>query len=237
MGGTMPTLKQILAAIGIAILLGIVTGVVGFLSSARLEVSFDKLKDFDPTSLKSYGALGTSVNVDLELSEPREFVAYWGENANGKTVIESGAISFSNFKLSSRIEGVIRVKIGEGIVRPKGNIEYKIVGYYNSSRIVFSHRGSISGVGVYILDVFQITGMEHEVYVGYVVSEDSKTEGQDETWVTQCPIVMIEQSDAAKSKLSLDSSSTPTEKKLEAVQKAYPVLRTECHEFKMPHST
>jgi len=213
----MPTLKQILAAIGIAVLLGIVTAVVGFLSSARLEISFDKLKNFDPTSLKSYGALGASVKFDFELSQPREFVAYWGENDSGKTVLQQGAVHFNNFKLSSRIEGVIS---------PKADVDYKIVGYYNSDRIVFSHRGPISGVGVYILNVFQIGGLAHEVYVGYVVQEDIKTEGRKDVWMTQCPFVMVEQSDAAK------TYATP-----EAAQKAYPVLRTECSEFKMPQST
>ena len=68
----MPTIKQILWAVAAGILVSLVTAIIGFLSAARLEISFDKLKDFEITDLKSYKALGTSVKFDLQLSEPRE---------------------------------------------------------------------------------------------------------------------------------------------------------------------
>jgi hypothetical protein len=72
----MPTLKQIFWTLMAGVAVSVIGTIIGFLSAARLEISFDKLKDFEITDLKSYKTLGTSVKFDLELSEPREFVAF-----------------------------------------------------------------------------------------------------------------------------------------------------------------
>jgi|GEM_PF-6150884 hypothetical protein len=211
----MPTIKQILWAVAAGILVSLVTAIIGFLSAARLEISFDKLKDFEITDLKSYKALGTSVKFDLQLSEPREFVAFWGENDDGKTVVQKSDVHFKNFKLSSRIEGDISIGL-----KP-GDVKFNIIGYYNSDRIVFSHRGPINGVGVYILDLFQVRDFDGEIFVGYSIFEDVK--GQNKVWITQCPIVMIQQTAGAKAYSTIEDA-----------QKAFSVLRAQCTEFKMP---
>jgi hypothetical protein len=216
----MPTLKQILWTVAGGIIVSLVVTTIGFLSAARLEISFDKLKDFDISDLKSYKTLGTSVKFDFQLSEPREFVAFWGENNNGKTVIQTSDVHFKNFKLSSRIEGAITIH------RPAGDVRFNITGYYNSDRVVFSHRGPISGVGVYILDLYQVANVTGEVFDGYAIFEDVKIEGQNKVWLTQCPFVMIEQPAAAKPYSTIDDA-----------QKAFSSLRTECTEFKMPESS
>jgi len=214
----MPTFKTILWTIGAGILVSVVTAVIGFLSAARLEISFGKLRDFEITDLKSYKALGTSVKFDLELSQPREFIAYWAENENGKTVVQKSDVHFKNFKLSSRIEGEITNHFDAG------NVNFSIIGYYNSDRLVFSHRGPISGVGVYILDMIQPPGFTTEAFFGYSIFEDVKVEGQKDIWITKCPFVMIEQS-AAQRYLAVDDA-----------KKAFSLLRAECTEFKMPET-
>jgi hypothetical protein len=216
----MPTLKTILWTVAGGVAVSFVGAIVGFLSAARLEISFDKLKDFDITNLKSYAALGTSVKFELQLSEPHDFVAYWGDYENGKTVVQQSDVHFRNFKLSSSVEGNI-------IDHPKaGDVVYNIVGFYNSDRVVFSHRGPISGVGIYILNSYQFQNVPGQVFAGYAIFEDVKVEGKNETWLTQCPFVMVEQSSAAK--------PFPT---LEDAQKAFSLLRTDCTEFKMPESS
>ena len=216
----MPNLKQILWAVGAGIAISLTTAIIGFLSTARLEISFDKLKGFEVTNLKTYTAFGSSVKFDLETSQPREFVAFWGMNYNGKTVLEKSDVHFKNFKLSSRIEGAITDHF------PQGDVIFDIIGYYNSDRIVFSHRGPISGVGVYMLNVIQASGLLNAAYVGYAMVEDVKVEGKSDTWVTQCPFVMIARSDALQRYKTTDDA-----------KKAFSILQKDCVEFKTPQTT
>jgi hypothetical protein len=213
----MPSIKQIFWAIVIALGAVAVTGVVGFLSAAHLEISFDKLRDFDATDLKSYKALGTSVKFDFELSQPREFIAYWGENDSGRTVVRKSNVNFKNFKLSSKIQGAI---VDE---TKRGPVSFGIVGYYNSERVVFSHRGPISGVGVYILNTFQIGDERIEAYAGHMIVEDIKGDNQNEIWLVQCPFIMLAR--------DLGEKEFPT---IEKAQEAFALLKTQCAEFKVP---
>jgi len=212
----MPTLKQIIwtVAAGVAISLG--ATIIGFLSAARLEVSFDKLKDFDVTDLKTYKSLGTSVKFDLQLSQPREFVAFFSELEEGKTVVKESDLHFNNFKLSSRIEGKITDHPKEG------DVIYDIIGYYNTDRVVFSHRGPISGVGVYILNSFQLPHVPGEIFAGYAIFEDI-IEGTNKTRLTQCPFVMVEQLGSIKPYTTTDDA-----------RKAFSLLRTDCTVFNVP---
>src|SRR5262245_18107230 len=123
----MPTLKQILIALALAILGVVVTGIVGLVSTAHVEISFDKLKDFKLTDLESWKALGTSVRFDVQVSEPREFLAVWGDNEQGKTVVRTSNVNFKNFKFPSRIRGTLS---------DQDKASYVITGYYNSKRLV-----------------------------------------------------------------------------------------------------
>ena len=213
----MPTLKQILWAIGAGVAISLVTVIVGFLSAAHLEISFDKLKDFDPTDLKSYRHLGTSVNFDFELTEPREFIAYWVEDEDGRPIVHTGDVSINNFKLTSKIRGKIVEKIGDEAV------PFRIIGYYNSERLVFSHRGPIQGVGVYILNAFQVGEKQVEAYAGYTVFEGIKDPSQNIVSLMQCPFIMVERRSGAK-----DYST------IEKAKDAFPMLKTQCTEFKVP---
>jgi hypothetical protein len=210
----MPTLKHIFWAIVAGVVLTLITGVVGFLSAARLEISFDKLKDFQPTDLKSYKALGTSVRFDFEMSNPREFVVFWGEYEDGKTRIRKSDVQFKKFKLSSKIQGEFVDRVDAE------SISYNIVGYYNSNRIVFSHRGPISGLGIYILNAIQLNGMSGEAYAGYMIVEDIKSLSTQDRWITQCPIVMIQEGASAKKYPTID-----------AAKAEFPLLQTNCSEF------
>ena len=213
----MPTFKQIVAAIGIAILGVIITGIVGFVSSAHLEVSFDKLKDFEFTNLKSWAALGTSVRFDYQASEPREFFAFWGDNDQGKTVVRSSTVNFKNFRLVSRIRGVL--------IDDEDKSTYGITGYYNSKRLTFAHRGPLDGVGVYVLNSVVPKKVEGQVYFGYALWEDDPDPGRvRESPILRCPFVMIERTPA-----NFQAYGT-----VEKAQAAFRFLQTPCVEFNMP---
>jgi hypothetical protein len=212
----MPTLKKISWAIGAGIAISLVTAIVGFLSAAHLEISFDKLKSFDPTDLKSYKLLGTSVKFDFELSQQREFIAYWIEEEE-RPIVHRGDMNFNNFKLTSSIRGEIVEKIGSE------TIPFRIVGYYNSGRLVFSHRGPVHGVGVYILSSFEVGKVMVEAYAGYAIVETVKEGSQNVVSLLQCPFIMIERGEGEK--------EYPT---VEKAQEAFPLLKTQCVEFKAP---
>jgi hypothetical protein len=216
----MPTLKQIFWTLMAGVAVSVIGTIIGFLSAARLEISFDKLKDFEVTDLKSYKTLGTSVKFDLELSDPREFVAFWGEDDKGKTVYRRIDVHFKNFKLANRIEGDITDHT------ESGDVVYKITGYYNSNHVVFSHRGPQTGVGIYILDEFQVTNVAGAVFSGYTIFEDVPIEGMKTTRLSQCPFVMIETLGTVRPYSTVDDA-----------QKAFSSLRTECTEFKLPESS
>ena len=52
------------------------------------------------------------------------------------------------------------------------NTAYAITGYYNSNKIVFSHRGPLQGTGVYILDLIQLDNFTRQIYAGYAIIDD-----------------------------------------------------------------
>lgn len=213
----MPSIKQIAIAFGVALAATIITGFVAFLSEVHLEISFDKLKDFNATDLASYARLGAAVRFDLETASPQEFTAYWVDDDEGKPVIRKSDISYKNFHLNNRISGEL--------VDEDDHATFAITGYYNSNRIVFSHRGPISGTGIYILDSVQVDGITAPVYAGYAILEEVKRSGSSETWILQCPFIMIDADAAAKKVASIDAART-----------TFSFLNGRCTSFNMPHT-
>ena len=211
----MSFLKKALIAVGIGVLGTIVAGVVAFLNEVHLEVSFDKLKDFKVTDLASYTKLGTALRIELETAKDQDYVAYWVDDDIGKPVIRSSTISYKNFRLNNRFAGKL--------VDDDDHAEYAITGYYNSDRLVFTHRGAQSGVGIYILDLIPLDGINANVYAGFAIIDDVVTPGASTYRVLQCPFMMIEQEAAASKYPSID-----------AAKKAFPFLAGACAPFQMP---
>src|SRR6185503_9228595 len=211
----MSTARKIASWLGVSVALILTAVIVGLLSEAHLEVSFDKLRDFHVTSPSSYTALLTSVKVDVERNEPERFRAYFGENDNGRTSVSRGDVTFKKFLFSSRIRGTFLDKSTKAI--------FSIAGYYNDRRLVFAHRGPESGVGIYMLERFEPTGITKSLYAGYTIHEDVKFASKNELWITRCPFVMIEESLAAE---KYDNPS--------AAKAAFPLLASNCVEFKLP---
>lgn len=211
----MSFVKQALSVIGVAFLATLIAGIVGFLNEVHLEVSFDKLKDFNPTDLKSYANLVTKLRVDLETAKDQEYVAYWMDDDNGAPKVRSSKISYKNFGISSRIAGKLV---------DDDSAEYAITGYYNSNRLLFVHHGSQFGTGTYILNQTQLNGINGNVYAGYGIFEDIST-GTSAVHVLQCPFVMIAEPDASGKYPSVDVAT-----------KAFPFLGIACKEFPMPKS-
>ena len=210
----MPTIKQALAAIGIGIAGTVAAGIVGFLSEVRLEISFDKLKDFKWTDIATWRALGTALKFELETAADQDFIAYWVDDDDGKPVVRRSSISYKNFRLNNRVAGKL--------VDDDNQAAYAITGYYNSNKIVFSHRGPLYGTGVYILDLIQLDNITRHVYAGYAIIDD-QDRGSATFRVLQCPFIMIDEVAASK--------SFPT---IEAATKTFPFLANACTVFKMP---
>src|SRR3979490_1160819 len=131
------SIKQVLIAIGLGVLATIGGGVIAFLNEVHLEVSFDKLKDFKVTDLASYVKLGTALRFELETAADQENIAYWVDDDGGKPIVRKSEISYKNFRLNNRIAGTL--------VDEDNHANYAITGYYNSNKMVFSHRGPLYG--------------------------------------------------------------------------------------------
>jgi hypothetical protein len=212
----MPTIKQTLGALGIAVAATLLTGVVAFLNEVHLEVSFDKLKDFKSTDLESYAKLGTALRFDVESAVAQDFVAYWVDDERGKPIVRKSSISYKNFRLSNRIAGKL--------IDDDDKQSYAITGYYNSNKIVFSHRGPISGTGVYVLDLVRIDDLPGRTYAGYAIIDEGQS-GSRMTTMLQCPFVMIDEDLATKKVVSN-----------EAAIKAFSFLGTACTPFNLPEN-
>ena len=210
----MPTVKQALGAIGIAIAATLIAGIVAFLNEVHLEISFDKLKDFRATDLTSYAKLGTALRFDVETAVAQDFTAFWVDDENGKPILRKSSVSFKNFRLSNRIAGKL--------IDADDKIGYAITGYYNSNKIVFAHRGPISGTGVYMLDVIPINDIPSLAYAGYAIIDEGDP-GSRLTRMMQCPFIMIDEAAASKKINSND-----------AALKAFPFLGTACILFNVP---
>jgi hypothetical protein len=210
----MPTIKQILATLGVAVGATIVAGVVAFLNEVHLELSFDKLKDFRITDLSSWTKLGTSLRLDLDRASAEDFVAYWGDIDGGKTIVRQSSIGYENFRNRNRIRGQI--------TDVDDKQTYQLTGYYNDGRVVLTHRGPITGTGVYILDRMQIDSLSIVAYAGYTILEDQVTPGAAGVKLLQCPFVMVDETAAKK---------FPT---LDAAKAAFPFLGKSCTPFEMP---
>jgi len=210
----MPSIKQIALIVGGTIAVSIVGAIVAFLNEMHLEVSFDKLKNFKATDVASYADLIRAIKVELEIASDQDFVAYWVDDDSGKPIVRKSDISYKNFRLNNRIAG--------RLTDQDDRASYSITGYYNDKRIVFSHRGPISGTGVYILDLIPITGVITPTYAGYEIIEDTVRPGSTQSRLLQCPVVMVAETTAAK--------AYPSE---EVARKAFPILNSACSEFKM----
>jgi hypothetical protein len=211
------TFKQVLIALGLGALVPIGGGVIGFLNEVHLEISFDKLKDFKFTDLESYYKLGTKLRVELETAAEQEYVAYWVDDDGGKPIVRRSSISYKNFHLNNRVTGAL--------IDDDDQSSYAITGYYNSHRIVFSHRGPFEGTGVYILDLIQLSNVAGKIFAGYSIIDDQIEEGSPKSRVLQCPFVMIEETTALKSFAAIEDA-----------KKAFPFLKGECVPFKMPEN-
>jgi hypothetical protein len=211
----MPTIKQVLVSVGLGVATTISAGVVGFLSEVHLEISFDKLKDFELTNLKTWLSLGTAVRFDLETAANQDFIAYWVDDDQGKPVVRRSTIAYKNFHLNNRIAGKL--------VDDDDQAAYAITGFYNSEKIVFSHRGPLSGTGVYMLDLIQLDNVTRQIYAGYAIIDDQIIPGSTKFQVLRCPFVMIDETVASKSFPSID-----------AAKSAFPFLGNACVPFEMP---
>ena len=199
--------KQIVLAVALGVLATTTAGIVAFLNEVHLEISFDKLKDFRATDLESYSALGTALKVELETASDQEYALYWVDrDDSGKREVNQGKIIYRDFRLHNRISGKLI---------DDDNAEYAVTGYYNSQRRVFSYRGDQTGIGVFILDEFQVSGMSHSVFAGYAIFEAGDRQ------LLKCPFIM------------LDEQST---KKFNSAEDKFPFLREECTAFTMPIS-
>lgn len=204
--------KQAVLAVALGVLATITAGVVAFLNEVHLEISFDKLKDFRVTDLASYAALGTALKVELETASDQEFALYWVDrDDNGKRAVYQGKIIYKDFRLHSRISGKLI---------DDENAEYAVTGYYNSQRLVFSYRGDETGVGIFIVDAFQVDDIPHNVFAGYAIFEGGAS-GTANRQLLQCPFIM------------LDEQST---KKFNSAEEKFPFLLEECKPFTMPTS-
>jgi hypothetical protein len=211
----MTTVKQALVAVGLGVAATVSAGVVGFLSEVHLEISFEKLKDFKLMDLSTWGALGTAFNIELETAADQDFIAYWVDDDDGKPVVRKSSIAYKNFHLNNRIAGKL--------VDDDDKTAYSITGYYNSRKLVFSHRGPQFGTGVHILDLVQLSNITGNIYAGYAIIEDQLGDGGTEYQVLQCPFIMIDETVASKKFPSID-----------AAKGAFPFLGKSCVPFKMP---
>lgn len=211
------SIKQVLLAIALGVLATIGGGVIAFLNEVHLEVSFDKLKDFKVTDLASYVKLGTALRFELETAADQEYVAYWVDDDSGKPIVRQSDISYKNFRLNNRIVGTL--------VDKDDDASYAITGYYNSNKMVFSHRGRLQGTGVYVLDLIQLDNVNSGIYAGYSIIDDQIQHGSNKYQVLQCPFVMIDGTTALK--------KFPT---IEDAKRAFPFLGSICTPFKMPEN-
>jgi hypothetical protein len=211
------TIRQVLIAIGLGVLATISGGVIAFLNEVHLEVSFDKLKDFKATDLESYYKLGTKFRFELETATDQDYVAYWVDDGDGKPIIRQSDISYKNFRLNNRIVGTL--------VDRDDDASYAITGYYNTDKMVFSHRGPLKGTGVYIFDLIELDGVYRSIFAGYAIIEDQIKPGSAQYQVLQCPFVMIDQMTALKKFATIEDA-----------RKAFPFLGVACAPFKMPEN-
>jgi len=213
----MVTVKQALGAIGVGVLATVTAGIIAFLNEVHLEVSFDKLKDFKVTDLASYVKLATAIRFELATATEQEYIAYWVDDDDGKKVVRRSSISYKNFRLNNRVVGTL--------VDDDDHASYAITGYYNSNKMVLSHRGPLMGTGVYILDNIQLDDVTRNIYAGYAIIDNQVKRGSTVYRVVQCPFVMIDETVAGKKFPAIEDA-----------KKTFPFLDEECTPFKMPEN-
>ncbi|HEX2725243.1 MAG TPA: hypothetical protein VHN20_05440 [Beijerinckiaceae bacterium] len=188
---------------------------VGFLNTARLELSFDKLKDFDVLNVNTYNTLGTSLKFDLETSEPMELLVFYNDVDEAKRLVRKSTVSLKNFKLNSRVQGHL---VDDDLQKTKFNV----TGYYNTERLVLSHRGPFGGLGIYVLEQRQLKDVDYPVFSGFVIMENQLSESARGTSLTQCPCVMV-------------SASAPAKyTQVEVAEATYPFLTKGCSQISLP---
>jgi hypothetical protein len=188
---------------------------LAFLSEVHLEISFDKLRQFKATDLSSYSELLTAVTLAAELTTQQEFTAFWVDDDQGKHVVRSSDVLYKNFRLNNRMAGKL--------VDKDDQAAYAISGFYNSNRLVFAHRGPISGTGVYILDVVRMNDVTSPTYLGYSIMDNDVAAGSAVSRMLRCPFAMMEKNAALRKAPDFD-----------AAQRLFPPLREKCAAFSMP---
>jgi hypothetical protein len=183
-------------------------------SERQVEVSFDKLDHIQPSNPGSFFKLLDLVGFDLEKNPARSFRVYAGENDNGVTKLRASQLQYRHYYFSRKIRGSLTER--DGTV-------FSVLGFYNDERLVFVHRGPVSGVGTYIVQRFEHADPPGQYFSGYAIFEDQRRETAPDKWITQCPFIMMEEDLAAK--------KYPTAEK---AKERYSFLGSNCVEFKLP---
>ena len=212
--GKNPKLRKTAIGVVYGVLATLFAAIVAFLSEVHLEISFDKLRQFKMSDVSSYSELFTAVTFAAELTTQQEFTAFWVDDDEGKQVVRSSDVLYKNFRLNNRMAGKLIDKDDRAV--------YSIGGFYNSNRLVFSHRGPISGTGVYILDIIRIDDVISPTYVGYSIM-DNVALGSTEIRMLRCPFAMIDKNAAMRKAPDIESA-----------RRLFPALRESCAAFNMP---
>jgi hypothetical protein len=215
----MKVFQGALVATGLAILAAIAGGIGGFMSHAYLAVWFEEVDGLSVTDLKSWPKIADGISAQVNYTRPELYRAYYGENFDSKTEVSVADFKVKYFDVDGRIIGLKTKTPTSG-----PEVTYNLQGFVSShDHIVLMQRGQQGGgVGTFWIKRTQ-TGDNRLIYYGYFLTEDVKTVGSSEIWVTQCPIIIMAKELATK--------SYPT---AEDAKKAFGFLRTSCLEFKLP---
>jgi hypothetical protein len=209
-------IKSGLKAFGYGILVLVVGSIIGFLSSAYLEVWFDTVDGFEAGNPSTWGKLASGLAAKVDFTSPRLYRVYYGENVrDGETKLSTADVKIKNFGLTSRLGGT-KAK--------EDNRIFDLLGFANSDHLVLVQRSPDAGVGSFW---FSNTRADDNklFYFGYFMTEDYKRSPETDLWITQCPVVMMSKELADRSYPKADDART-----------AFAFLRTKCVEFKLQTS-
>jgi hypothetical protein len=193
-------LGGILTAIGLAIW--------GLVTSSYVEISFK-----DPRS--AWNEPSKWMDLHIDVTEPKLFKAFYGDNDNGKTIIREATFSLKFSKLTNKLLGTKE--------RTRDHATYALNGFWKDEEIVITSRGLRGGgEAVYMLKPFPVSEVADNIYTGYVVTEDWKRGNED--WAIKCPFLMVGNNIADRFQ---DGA---------AAARQFPFLSTKCGEFIMPKS-
>jgi hypothetical protein len=213
------SLRGALIATATAIGLVVVSGIIGFLSHAYLEIWFENVGAVKITDFSTWPKIASGISASFDVTEPQTYRAYYGENmGGGRTGMSKADFILKNFELTGKIVGS-KIKFGSS-----GNNTLSVAGYANADHMVLTQRGPHGGVGAFFMTRTQ-DAQNQIFFFGNFITEDFKEATGTASWVTQCPIVMM--SEAVADQLY----PTP-----DAAIKAFGFLQTKCTEYKLPLS-